>query len=144
MLFRSNGTAVLTYTVSDGHTNDGASVTVTVKPVNDAPVAVDDVVTAVAGVASIASVLDNDSDVDGDLLTVQITAAPAHGAATVAGGSITYVAEAGYAGADQLTYSISDQGGLSATAIVAITVTPDETTGEEGKHIYLPLIQTLK
>jgi hypothetical protein len=119
-----NGAAVFTYTVGDGNFTADAKVTVTVTPVNDPPAAADDTANAVAGVALSIPVLANDSDVDGDSLQVAVATGPAHGTATAGGdGKIVYTAAAGYAGADQFSYTVTDPGGLTGTAVVKLTVT---------------------
>ena len=65
------GAVNFTYSISDGDGgSDTATVTVTVDPVNDAPVAADDTGSVDADATTTISVLDNDTDVDGDLLTV--------------------------------------------------------------------------
>ncbi|WP_447470378.1 cadherin-like domain-containing protein, partial [Vibrio harveyi] len=57
-----NGDATISYTISDGELSDDATVAVTVNPVNDAPVAVDDTVTTDEDTAVTIDVLANDSD----------------------------------------------------------------------------------
>ena len=75
------------------------------------------------------NVLANDSDPDGDPLTVTGATAPAHGAASVnANNTITYTPAAGYSGPDSFTYSISDGRGGTASATVSITVSPAGST----------------
>ncbi|MCQ4349123.1 cadherin-like domain-containing protein [Pseudomonas stutzeri] len=68
-----NGVATFSYTVTDGNlVSNTATVTVNVAPVNDAPVAQNDAVTVSEDVpfSSSISLLANDSDVDGDTLSV--------------------------------------------------------------------------
>ena len=104
--------------------------TITVTPVNDAPVATADTATTaeddVGGVTF--DVLANDSDVDqGDSLSVESvdTSTLAGGALTAnGGGSFTYVPESGFTGADTFTYVVDDGHGGSASAAVTVTVTP--------------------
>ncbi len=67
------GAASFEYTVSDGALTDTGLVTVTVTGANDAPVAVDDVATTPEDTAvaiAAATLLANDTDLDGDTLTV--------------------------------------------------------------------------
>ena len=95
---------------------------------NDAPLAGNDTGgTIQAGVALTINVLANDSDPDGTLSSSSVTieTQPAHGTATVTStGSITYSANAGYAGADSFSYSVLDnQGRRSAAATVSVSVT---------------------
>jgi hypothetical protein len=67
----------------------------------------------------------NDTDADGDPLTVTITSGPAHGTTVVnANGTITYTPASNYNGTDSLTYSVSDGQGGTASASVSISVTP--------------------
>nr|WP_297459345.1 retention module-containing protein [uncultured Halomonas sp.] len=60
----------VTYTVSDGELTDTATLDLTVEAVNDAPVAVDDTGSGVEDSIIEGNVLKNDSDIDGDALTV--------------------------------------------------------------------------
>ena len=66
-----NGTDTITYTVSDGTATDTGTLTIIVSAVNDAPVAVDDTQTLTEGdpLTNI-TVLDDDTDADGDTLSV--------------------------------------------------------------------------
>jgi hypothetical protein len=67
----------------------------------------------------------NDSDVDGNLLSVQIVTAPAHGAVVVnADRTVTYTPAADYFGADAFEYRASDGAASSPTVGVTLTVTP--------------------
>ncbi len=118
-----NGGDTITYTISDGKGGTATgSVAVTVAAVNDGPVAVGDKATANEDTAVTVNVLGNDSDVDGDKLSV--TAATAgHGTVTVnSDGTLTYKGDANFNGSDTITYSISDGKGGSATSTVAVTV----------------------
>ncbi|MGJ0490379.1 Ig-like domain-containing protein [Methylobacter sp.] len=125
-----NGTDGFTYTVSDGKGGSAtATVTVTVTAVNDNPVAVNDTATTNAGTAVTVPVLGNDSDVDGDALTVTAATSPANGTAAIAGSSITYTPNAGFSGTDTFQYTISD-GTLTATASVTVTVNPVAVTDQ--------------
>jgi len=119
------GTDAFTYTISDGRGGSASAtvrVTVAAAP-NQAPVAVDDAATTTAGAAVAIPVLGNDSDPDGDPLTISATTAPASGSVAVAGGVITYTPAAGFVGLDAFTYTIEDGRGGSATATVRVTVT---------------------
>jgi hypothetical protein len=78
-------------------------------------------VTAVAdsGAATLIDALASDSG-QGLLLTSVST--PAHGAASLANGKISYTSEAGYTGPDSFTYTLKDGNGLTATGGVSVTV----------------------
>jgi hypothetical protein len=96
---------------------------------NIAPVALDDgpFVVAEDSSAPTLNVLGNDSDVDlGAVLTVISVTGAANGQTAIVsgGGSVSYVPNADFSGADSFQYTISDGQGGSATASVAMTVTP--------------------
>ncbi|MBQ0944959.1 tandem-95 repeat protein [Ideonella sp. 4Y16] len=65
-----HGPVSFSYTVTDGHTPVDARVDVNVTPVNDAPVAVDDALTVAPNGRGSIDLIANDSDVDGDALTL--------------------------------------------------------------------------
>lgn len=119
-----SGVDRFSYTISDGHGGTaGAFITVVVAPApNRPPVAADDAATTAAGQPVTIPVLANDSDPDGDALTIVSVGAPAHGVAAIAGSAILYTPAAGYGGADAFSYTISDGRGGTATANVAVTV----------------------
>ncbi len=117
------GTDSFTYTIDDGHGHTAtATVNVTVIPGNQPPIAVDDSVTLSSGKRI--PVIDNDTDSDGDLLTI-ISVTPAqHGRTNVAPENrVGYVPNPGFIGTDSFTYTIDDGHGHTATATVNVTVT---------------------
>ncbi len=122
-----NGTDSFTYTVSDGIAAAIATVTITVTPVNDGPVATDNVYATVEDTAVGGNLLTDgvpDSDVDGDVLTVVANTNPLNGAVTVApSGAFTYTPNPDFGGSDSFAYTVSD-GFTTATATVTITVSP--------------------
>jgi hypothetical protein len=92
-------------------------------PANRAPAARGDQVIAGAGKALVIAVLANDSDPDGDALTLESVSAPQHGTAVAnPDGTVTYTATAGYRGADAFTYAISDGANHTAVGDVSVTV----------------------
>ena len=92
---------------------------------NEGPSAADDAITVdFESSANLIDVLANDSDPDGDVLTITAVSVPAHGTATITGGGISYTPAAGYSGSDSFTYTISDGHGGTATAAVTVTVNP--------------------
>ncbi|MBA2953327.1 tandem-95 repeat protein, partial [Nocardioides sp. MAH-18] len=121
-----NGADSFTYTISDGHGGtDTGTVTVTITPVNDNPHAVADAITTAEDTASAAkNVVSNDTDADGDTLTVTGKTNGAHGTVTCTTTTCTYTPAADYNGADSFTYTISDGHGGTDTGTVTVTVTP--------------------
>src|SRR5437773_2104851 len=109
-----NGVDSFTYKASDGQAQSGvATATITVTPVNDAPVAAnDESYTTPADTpltARFRSVLANDSDVDGDALSAVLVSGPSHGTLTLNGdGSFTYMPALNFNGIDSFTYKASD------------------------------------
>src|SRR5439155_22753 len=104
-----NGTDSFTYKASDGSLESGAAtVTITITPVNDAPVAADDTYTTPEDTTltvSAPGVLANDGDVDGDPLSAVLVNSPTHGSLTLnTNGSFNYVPAANYNGIDSFTY----------------------------------------
>jgi subtilisin family serine protease len=120
----ANGAGSFTYTVSDGHGgSDTGAVAVTINPVNDPPVAVNNSATTTQGVAVTINVLANDTDVEGSSLTVASVSDPPHGTAVAnANGTITYTPDAGYSGPDAFGYTASDGSAVSNVATVSVTV----------------------
>lgn len=90
--------------------------------INQPPVAVNDAYTVEGNSANSFDVLANDSDPDGNPLTLAALTQPAHGTATITGNRIVYVPATGYAGSDTFTYTVSDGKGLFASASVAVSV----------------------
>ncbi len=122
-----SGTDSFTYTISDGNGGtDMATVTVTVNEVvnNNPPIARDDKAKTPRGKAIDIFVLSNDSDPDGDGLTVVSIDPPENGSAVNnPNGSITYTPDPGFKGKDRFTYTISDGRGGTASAEVEVKVT---------------------
>jgi len=119
----ANGTDEFTYSIVDGNGGTAsATVTVTITPVNDAPIAKDDVLKVDQNTAGTVAVLANDSDIDGDSLNIIDISSPLHGTASVSGQMINYVPATGYVGSDSFSYTIQDAAGITATATVNVTV----------------------
>jgi VCBS repeat-containing protein len=117
-----NGSDSFTYVANDGHSNSAvATVMITVNGVNDAPVAVDDNAVTAEDTAVDITVLSNDSDVDGDALTVGSVTTAANGIVSHDGAVVTYMPAADYCGSDSFGYTVVDGNGGSDTAVVTIT-----------------------
>ncbi|HYE47271.1 MAG TPA: Ig-like domain-containing protein [Caulobacter sp.] len=117
------GNDSFTYTISDG--NSGTATTTVVVKVNAGPSAVNDSQTTTRNVAKTFDPRTNDTDENGDTLTITTVStptAPAHGAVVINGGvSVTYTPTAGYSGSDSFSYTISD-GTTTSTATVSVTI----------------------
>jgi len=89
---------------------------------NVAPTAVDDVGTAAPGGTTYIEVLQNDTDLDRDSLTVVNAFAPDYGQAEVSHNMVKYIAPAQRCGWDSLEYEVSDSRGNTARAKVAVMI----------------------
>jgi subtilisin-like proprotein convertase family protein len=124
-----NGPDSFSYKASDGTEDSNvATVTITVNSVNDAPDAQADSATTAEDtpIANIA-VLPNDTDVDGDTLSVSNFDATSAKGGTVslnADGTLTYTPAANYNGTDSFSYTASDSKGGADMSTVSINVTP--------------------
>jgi hypothetical protein len=77
----------------------------------------------------------NDSDPDGDPLTITGVGTPSHGAATYTGTSVTYTPNSGYYGSDSFTYTISDGRGGTASATITVSVATPPAPVSSGASI---------
>ena len=121
------GEDVFEYTLSDGRGGTSVGIVyVSVSNVNDAPVAVDDGVELLADQVTDFDVLANDTDVDGDALSISAVTTPQHGQAAVVTVDdvdlIRYTPAAHYFGTDSFSYTVSDGHGGTDTAEVRVTV----------------------
>lgn len=122
-----SGPDSFTFKVNDGQLDSNtATVSITVQSAaNRPPDAVNDATTTPQGTPGTLSVLANDTDPDGDTLTVTGKTDGANGSVScTAAGSCTYTPAAGFSGSDSFTYTISDGRGGTDTATVNVTVTP--------------------
>ncbi|HCH6294004.1 TPA: tandem-95 repeat protein [Vibrio parahaemolyticus] len=119
-----NGEATITYIVTDGDLTDEAKVTVTVTPVNDSPVAVDDTTSIQEDTAVTIDVLTNDTDVDGDKLSIESASVPKEqGTVEVVDGKLVFTPAENFNGDAEITYTVTD-GALTDQAKVTVTVNP--------------------
>ncbi|MFC1763664.1 Ig-like domain-containing protein, partial [Planctomycetota bacterium] len=123
-----NGSDSFSYVVSDGRGGgDSAVVNLTVASVNDAPVAQADAFSMVENTSLTiitADLLANDSDVDGDVLSIAEISQPANGILNSGSDTLTYIPKAGFTGTDTFTYRAGDSLAMSSEITVAIEVTP--------------------
>lgn len=103
---------------------------------NHAPALVADNATTATNTTVVIPVLANDSDPDGNPLTVTSVTQGASGTATInSNNTVTYTPNRRFSGSDTFSYSVSDGRGGSATAVVSVTVGSTTTsTKTGGKH----------
>ena len=118
------GPDAFTYKANNGLADSTpATVTLTVTPVNDNPVAVNDTATTTQGVAVVIGVLANDYDADGDTLTIQSFTQGASGSVSNNGnGTLSYTPNSSFSGADSFSYTITDGHGGTSSASVSLSV----------------------
>ncbi len=156
-----NGDVNVDYTVTDGTSEEHGYSTVIVTPVNDAPVANPDSFTTDEDTSITVDLTKNDSDVDGDKLTVkeingtsltggEQTVVVDNGKIVIAhDGGMTFIPSDNYHGEVTVPYTITD-GDKTATSTVTIHVTPvndapvakpDSFTTDEDTSITVDLIK---
>jgi N-acetylneuraminic acid mutarotase len=121
-----NGAATLTITSNDGALEDTDTVAITVAPVNDAPVALDDSASTQSGEADTVQVLVNDTDADGDALVVSaVDTTGTRGTVAISADSksVVFTPEAGFLGDTSFGYTVSD-GTTTDSARVSMQVLP--------------------
>ena len=120
------GSDSFTYETIDGSGFiDEATVDVIVTPANDGPIAMDDRATTPEDTRVTIPVLDNDSDPDGDRLTVSKVTQPNDGVSGIrSDGTVLYLPDPGFTGEDTFTYEVCDRSGACDEAEVVVTVVP--------------------
>ena len=117
-----NGSENFTITVTDsGGLTDTQIITVTVNAVNDAPVA-DTGLSGTGDEDQSISILLSGSDVDGDVLSYNITSNPTNGTVEISGSNAVYTPSENYNGSDSFTFKVEDPDGEFDTADVTLTV----------------------
>lgn len=131
-----NGPATISYTISDGQGGTAtATVRINVVAVNDPPVAVDDIGRSPDGGAVLLRPLSNDTDPDGNVLTVSevagVPVSPGSSVPVTGGvvrvngdGTLSFIPNPGVQGVVAFQYTISDGNGGSSTATIRVDVTP--------------------
>ena len=121
------GAAGFDYSVTDGTLARTAHVTINVIPVNQPPVAADDIVTAskhdVPVVIAGSTLLANDTDVDGDTLSIASVGNALDGTVSYdpQSGNVTFTPTTGFAGKAGFDYMVTD-GSLTSTARVTVVI----------------------
>ncbi|OUJ40555.1 RTX toxin, partial [Vibrio parahaemolyticus] len=118
------GEDTFTYIVTSGGMSESTTVEVNVTPVNDAPVAKDDIATTQEDTAVTIGVLPNDTDVDGDKLSIQSASVPeAQGKVEIVDGKLVFTPAENFNGHAEIIYTVTD-GELTDEAKVTVTVNP--------------------
>ncbi len=117
-----NGDASFSFGVSDGSVTVPNTASLVVNPVNDAPQARDDSASTSEDRSITLDVLTNDTDPDGDKLTLDHASAQ-HGSVSVVDGKLVYTPHANYSGSDRISYTVVDGHGGTGNATVDVTVT---------------------
>lgn len=121
-----NGADSFTFSINDGKSDsDSATFSIMVTGVNDSPIAADDSVEIQEDTPFVTiPVLENDTDVDKDQLTVLGTTEGGYGSTVINNGNIriTYTPNTNFSGSDSFTYTISDGKGGTDTATVSIKI----------------------
>ena len=141
---------ITSYTQSYRQTqlNYSTSLDVILTVENNPPVALDDSASCDEDDSVSIPVLANDSDPDGDSLSIQSVGSPAHGDASRSGAQIVYTPDPDYCGDDTFTYTVSDGGGGTDKATVSVTVgcvvdeiviTVEDTSAVEGEAVVFRL-----
>ena len=117
------GVDSFTYTATDGSNQATATVSVEVTVANSEPTPQSDSITTLQGQSILIDVLANDSDPDGDTVTIDsIDTDPNNGTAVIEGGQIRYTPNADFTGMEFFTYRVLDGQGLSSVAFVTVIV----------------------
>jgi Tol biopolymer transport system component len=145
------GIDTFNYVVTDSYgLTATATVHVNVIP-NSPPVANDDTLTVTEGLTKVKNVVFNDTDADGDQLTITAVTQPDHGTVTILSDmtTVSYASDTGYAGTDTFTYTISDGNGGTDTATVTVNVeartynpvaVDDAAVALVGHEVYIPVL----
>jgi hypothetical protein len=118
-----NGQDSFTFKVNDGSTDSTeARVSITVEPVQDAPVADAQAVTTAEDTA--VAITLSGSDADNDPISYMLLSTPSHGTLTGTAPNLTYTPDPDFNGQDSFTFKVNDGSDDSTEARVSITVEP--------------------
>ncbi|HCG7927550.1 TPA: tandem-95 repeat protein, partial [Vibrio parahaemolyticus] len=118
------GKDTFTYVVTSGGVSESTTVEVNVTPFNDAPAAKDDIATTQEDTAVTIDVLPNDTDTDGDKLSIESASVPKEqGTVEVVDGKLVFTPAENFNGDAEIIYTVTD-GQLADEAKVTVTVNP--------------------
>ncbi|MFO0121190.1 MAG: Ig-like domain-containing protein, partial [Inhella sp.] len=130
-----NGSTSFTFTATDneGASSTPATQTISVSAVNDDPVTQGETLSTPEDTpltVTVASLLANDSDVEGNTLSITAVSGAVNGSVALVGGNVVFTPAANFSGTASFTYTVSDgQGGLTnAVATVQVLAVPDAPT----------------
>ena len=128
-----------TYQISDGElTSEAVTVGLTINNVNDKPVALDDEVTTNEDTPIIIDVLANDTDVEGDTLSISSYGDPENGSIVLNDdGTFTYTPNENFYGEDTFDYTVSDGNGGFDNATVNIDINSVNDAPNVGNYLLL-------
>ena len=134
----ATGTVLGSSTLDFDLSSDG----VEAEPDNIAPVANDDSATLDENGSVTIDVLANDTDADGDTLTLVSVGTANNGTVEVVGDSVRYTPDQDFFGEDVITYTISDnQGGTSSSEIIIevepVQEEPEPTSDDVAFRLFL-------
>jgi VCBS repeat-containing protein len=122
-----NGSDSFTFKVNDGAADSaGATISLKIAPVNDAPVANSDSAATRENVPLIINIAANDTDVDGDTITVSGVSDAIGGSVEMTNGGVKFTPNQNFRGTGGFKYTISDGKGGTAVGSVTVTVNPPE------------------
>ena len=120
--------------------NDGllsstpATISITINPINDAPVATAQAVTTAEDTP--VNIVLSGSDADGDTLSYRISTAPTHGVLSGSAPNLTYTPNTDYSGSDSFEFVVNDDTVDSVPAAVTITINPmSDSPIAEGQSV---------
>jgi hypothetical protein len=143
-----SGTDSFTYKVGDGRLESSpASVTILVRPVNDAPVALGATVDTAEDTP--VTITPQATDIENQPLTFQVVSSPANGTVTANGTTFTYTPAANFDGTDAFTFRATDGSLPGNVATITIQVTPvndppvanpDSATVKRREQVSIPVL----
>ena len=116
-----NGEDTFIYKATDGSADsNGATVTITINSVNDAPVTTNQ--SAATNEDTAVDITLTSTDVDGDTIIYSIVSDVSNGTTSLSGATVTYTPTANWNGSDTFTFKANDGTVDSNTATLTITV----------------------
>jgi len=112
-----------TFTTNDGkHNSEAATISISITPINDAPVAVGQTLSTTVNIPL--SITLNGTDIEGNALTYTVTSLPAHGNISGIAPNLVFTPASGFTGSDSFQFTVHDGNLESTPAQMSITVNP--------------------